>query len=90
MDATPAVIRITDLRRSTTEVVNEMIHSGRPVFVTQHGYVTAVLLSREQYDDLSHARRRQNESDRSASRSGRRTRSPPGNHDKPQSRSMRG
>ena len=70
MDATPAVIRITDLHRNTTEVVNETIHSGRPVFVTQYGYVTAVLLSREQYDDLSHARRRENESDRSVSRSG--------------------
>ena len=38
--------------------------------MTQHGYVTAVLLSREQYDDLSYACRRRNESDRSASRSG--------------------
>ena len=46
----PLIIPISELRRDTARLVRRMERSHLPVFVTQRGYVTAVLLSREEYD----------------------------------------
>jgi prevent-host-death family protein len=46
----PLIIPISVLRRDTARLVRRMERSHLPVFVTQRGYVTAVLLSREEYD----------------------------------------
>ena len=44
-------IPITDLRK-TNELL-ELIHSDEPVFVTKNGYLEAVIMSGECYDDLN-------------------------------------
>jgi prevent-host-death family protein len=48
----PDIVTITDFRRDAAGVIGGAVASGAPVFVTQHGRVTAVLLSRERYEAL--------------------------------------
>ncbi len=43
---------ITEFRRDAAGIIGDAVASGAPVFVTQHGCVTAVLLSRERYECL--------------------------------------
>ena len=43
---------ITEFRRDAAGIIGDAVASGAPVFVTQHGRVTAVLLSRERYECL--------------------------------------
>jgi prevent-host-death family protein len=52
MDETPRIVPVTDLRRQASRLIHEAFKSERPVFITQHGYITAVLLSSERYEDL--------------------------------------
>ena len=54
MEPAPDIITITDFRRDAAGVIGGAVVSGAPVFVTQHGCVTAVLLSRDRYDHLLH------------------------------------
>jgi len=54
MDAAPVIITVTELRRSAARIIGGAVESGDPVFVTQNGHVTAVLLSRERYERLLH------------------------------------
>ena len=50
---TPDVIPITDFRRDAARIIASEIAAERPVFITQGGYVTAVVLSPERYRDLT-------------------------------------
>ena len=52
MEPAPDIVTITDFRRDAAGVIGGAVSSGAPVFVTQHGRVTAVLLSRERYEHL--------------------------------------
>ncbi len=54
MEPAPDIVTITDFRRDAAGVVGGAVASGAPVFVTQHGRVTAVLLSRDRYEHLRH------------------------------------
>jgi len=54
LEPAPDIITITDFRRDAAGVIGGAVVSGAPVFVTQHGCVTAVLLSRDRYDHLLH------------------------------------
>jgi hypothetical protein len=49
---TPDVIPITDFRRDAARIIGAQIAAERPVFITQGGYVTAVVLSPEWFRDL--------------------------------------
>ena len=52
MDTTPDVIPITRLRAETARVIECVRSTGSPAFISQQGRLTAVLLSRERYDQL--------------------------------------
>jgi len=43
---------LTDFRRDAAGIIGDAVAGGAPVFVTQHGRVTAVLLSRDRYERL--------------------------------------
>ena len=49
---TPEVIPITDFRRDTARIIAAQIASETPVYITQGGYVTAIVLSPERYKGL--------------------------------------
>jgi PHD/YefM family antitoxin component YafN of YafNO toxin-antitoxin module len=49
---TPDVIPITEFRRGAARIIASRITAERPVFITQGGYVTAIVLSPERYRDL--------------------------------------
>jgi PHD/YefM family antitoxin component YafN of YafNO toxin-antitoxin module len=48
----PDVIPITEFRKSVARFIADAAHSGIPVYITQNGYVTAVLLAPEDYSSL--------------------------------------
>jgi prevent-host-death family protein len=52
MSAVPDIIPISDLRRDAASVVKRATASGQPVFVTQRGRTTSVLLSGQAYLDI--------------------------------------
>lgn len=52
MGSAPDIIPITDLRRDAAGVIARAVVSGGPVYVTQHGRATAVLLTRAEYERL--------------------------------------
>ena len=54
MEPAPDIVTITDFRRDAAGIIGGAVASGAPVFVTQHGRVTAVVLTRERYDGLLH------------------------------------
>lgn len=45
----PDIAPITDLRQDATNLVNRVCESGDPVYITQRGRASAVLLSVEAY-----------------------------------------
>jgi prevent-host-death family protein len=49
---TPLIVPVSELRRDTARLIFRMERSHVAVFITQRGYVTAVLLTREDYDEL--------------------------------------
>ena len=51
-DKAPLIVPISELRRDTSRLVRRVQRSHLPLFVTQRGYVSAVLLSREEYDTM--------------------------------------
>ena len=50
---TPHIISITELRRDASRIIDGPVTNGVPVFVTQRGYVAAVLLSQEVFARLA-------------------------------------
>ena len=44
---------VSDLRNKFPEVEEEVIESGRPVFLTKNGYSTMVLMSIDQYESMT-------------------------------------
>jgi prevent-host-death family protein len=74
----PHVIAITELRRRTSDVLEGPVAHGIPVFITQRGYVTAVILSRAAFDRLARSTQRVAESTSSAERDGGETAPPAG------------
>jgi prevent-host-death family protein len=46
----PIIVTISDLRRDAARMVEKASRSREPLFITQRGYATAVLLSRDEYD----------------------------------------
>ena len=50
---TPEVIPITDFRRDTARIIAAQTAAETPVYITQGGYVTAVVLSPERYRGLA-------------------------------------
>jgi prevent-host-death family protein len=47
---TPNIVPITDLRQDAAAIVKQASASGDPVFITQHGRASAVLVSAGAYD----------------------------------------
>jgi len=45
----PNIIPITDLRQNASEIVKMTGKTGKPVFITQRGRATAVMISMESY-----------------------------------------
>jgi len=54
VEPAPDIIPITDFRRDAAGIIGRTVASGRPVYVTQHGRLTAVLVSRSAYEGLLH------------------------------------
>ncbi len=45
----PFVVGVSELRRRLADLIEEVGGGEHPLFITQHGLVTAVLISRDQY-----------------------------------------
>ncbi len=52
MSRAPIIVTISDLRRDTARLIEQASRSREPLFITQRGYATAVLLSRGEYDTM--------------------------------------
>jgi prevent-host-death family protein len=52
MDKSPRVVPVTDIGRDVARLIEEVDRSCRPVFISQRGYLTAVLLSCDRYERL--------------------------------------
>jgi prevent-host-death family protein len=50
MSAVPDIVPITDLRQDASGIVKRAAASGAPVFITQHGRATAVVVSAMAYE----------------------------------------
>jgi prevent-host-death family protein len=48
----PIIIPVSELRRDVARLILRTERSHQPVFITQRGYMTAVLLSRAEYDTM--------------------------------------
>ena len=55
---TRTLISVTEVRRNTARLIEQVRSSPGPLFVTQYGYVTAVLLSPREDEALRAAARR--------------------------------
>jgi len=56
MNKIPKVIPVTDLRQDAATVLKMLQESDAPLFITQRGRATAVLLSLEAYEQSQHER----------------------------------
>ena len=52
MRASPDIVSVSRLREDIAGAIARADEDGRPVFITQGGRLTAVLLSRRRYDEL--------------------------------------
>lgn len=52
MSAMPNIIPISELRRDASSIVREASATGDPVFITQHGRASAVLMSAGTYERM--------------------------------------
>ena len=50
MSAMPNIVPISELRQDASSIVREASASGDPVFITQHGRASAVLMSAGTYE----------------------------------------
>ena len=51
----PRIVPISDLRAAAAALVKETRQTRTPIFITQHGRATAVLMSIEEYDAADRA-----------------------------------
>ncbi len=61
MDPTPRLISVSELRRDLARQIELARRTPGPVFITQYGYITAVLLAPQRYEDLRDAAHTQND-----------------------------
>ena len=54
MPTIPKIIPISDLRQNASDVVKSVSSSREPVFITQRGRATAVMVSMEVYESSQH------------------------------------
>ena len=54
MSKVPNIVPITDLRQDATAIVKRAASSREPVFITQRGRATAVMVSLEAYEHTQH------------------------------------
>jgi prevent-host-death family protein len=54
MSAIPTIIPISDLRQDASGIVKRAAASGDPVFITQRGRATAVMVSTQTYERTQH------------------------------------
>jgi prevent-host-death family protein len=54
MPTVPKIIPISDLRKNASDVVKGVSSSREPVFITQRGRATAVMVSMEVYQNSQH------------------------------------
>ncbi|MBN1613499.1 MAG: type II toxin-antitoxin system Phd/YefM family antitoxin [Deltaproteobacteria bacterium] len=54
MPTVPKIIPISDLRQNASDVVKSVSSSREPVFITQRGRATAVMVSMEVYQNAQH------------------------------------
>jgi prevent-host-death family protein len=54
MTKIPSIVPITDLRQEATALVRRVTSSRQPVFITQRGRATAVMVSAEAYEHTQH------------------------------------
>jgi len=47
----PLVVGVSELRRRLAHLIFQVERGEHPLFMTQHGFVSAVLISRKQYDE---------------------------------------
>lgn len=50
MAAMPAIVPISELRQDASAIIKQASSSGDPVFITQHGRASAVLVSAGAYE----------------------------------------
>ena len=50
MAAMPAIVPISELRQDASAIIKQASSSGNPVFITQHGRASAVLVSAGAYE----------------------------------------
>ena len=50
----PSIVPITDLRQGATALVKQIISTREPVFITQRGRASAVMVSIEEYEHTQH------------------------------------
>jgi prevent-host-death family protein len=50
----PSIVPITDLRQGATALVKRVSSSREPVFITQRGRTSAVMVSVEEYEHTQH------------------------------------
>jgi prevent-host-death family protein len=55
--ATRILISVTEVRRDIARLLERARESREPVFITQYGYITAVLLAPREYERLREAAR---------------------------------
>jgi prevent-host-death family protein len=54
MTKAPKIIPISDLRQNASEIIKRMSSSREPVFITQRGRASAVMISMEDYEHSQH------------------------------------
>ena len=65
LDTTPIIIPVSELRRDIARLIEKAHRGPEPFFITQRGYITAVLLSPQRYEDLRDAARTEQERSKS-------------------------
>ncbi|MFZ1982490.1 MAG: type II toxin-antitoxin system Phd/YefM family antitoxin [Smithella sp.] len=54
MPSAPKIIPISDLRQNASNIVKNVLSSREPVFITQRGRASAVMVSMEVYESTQH------------------------------------
>lgn len=54
MQKTPQIIPISDLRQNASGIVKQLSSSNDPLFITQRGRATAVMMSMQEYEYNQH------------------------------------
>jgi len=54
MPKAPKIIPISDLRQNASEIIKRMSSSREPVFITQRGRASAVMVSMKDYEHSQH------------------------------------